>query len=57
MKIPMYLCLSILLICAYFGLGRLVHVVFRTSLVATIGWTAVVFVALMHGLLQGAFNG
>ncbi|PFH10573.1 hypothetical protein BCF11_2995 [Collimonas sp. PA-H2] len=55
MKISMYLCLTILLICAYFGLGRLVHVIFRTSLVATIGWSAVGFLALMHGMLQGAF--
>jgi hypothetical protein len=57
MKIPMYLCLTILLICAYFGVGRFVHMIFRTSLVGTIGWSAVVFVALMHGMLQGAFNG
>jgi hypothetical protein len=57
MKISMYLCLSILLICAYFGIGRLLHVIFRTSLMATVGWATVVLVALMHGMLQGAFHG
>jgi hypothetical protein len=57
MKISMYLCLSILLICAFGGLGRSIHLIFRTSLAATIGWAAVVFVALMHGMLQGAFHG